>query len=207
MLLTLTDLIAKHGLRIHGILHVGAHQCEEADKYAQHGIKDVIWVDANPALCGPVAGGRFVHHAVVSDVDGVSVDFIVTNNGASSSILELHDHRIMHPDIVEVQRLPQTTTTLNTLLRGIQDAPFFNLVNLDIKGAELLALRGLSDHLPHVDYIYIEVNIRELYKGNVLLPDLDAFLGDQGFDRTDISMTSWGWGDALYVRTRPPPAA
>ena len=112
--------------------------------------------------------------------------------------MELQEHKIEHPDIVEVARLKLETTTLNTLLVGLNSK--FNFVNLDIQGAELLALKGLSNHMAHVNYIYSEVNTKELYKGCALLPELDAFLATHGFIRTDIDMTRHGWGDALYIR-------
>ena len=51
-----------------------------------------------------------------------------------------------------------------------------------------------------IDYIYAEVNTKELYAGCAQLPELDAWLDARGFKRVEISMTGWGWGDALYVR-------
>ena len=204
MLIDLTYLVNKHNIQIRGVLHVGAHKCEEDAIYSQNKAGDVIWVEGNPYLCSELQKTRSnVHHAVISNIDGAIVDFIITNNGESSSILELHDHKIEHPHIHEVNRIKMKTTTLNTLLQSIgvmPSAPAFNFVNLDIQGAELLALQGLSDYIHHVDFIYTEVNIKELYKGNALLPDLDAFLSACGFDRAETQILHHGWGDALYIR-------
>lgn len=204
MLIDLAYLIEKHRLQISGVLHVGAHLCEEDGVYKENAVGDVIWVEGNPLLCEAQKDRTNLYHALVSDTDGAEVEFVITNNGQSSSILELHEHKIEHPDVFETDRLTMKTTTLNTLLRRIGFVPrqkVFNFVNLDIQGAELLALRGLSEYLPHVDYIYTEVNVKELYKGNALLPELDAFLAERGFVRFDTEILHHGWGDALYIRS------
>jgi hypothetical protein len=54
--------------------------------------------------------------------------------------------------------------------------------------------------LSNFKWIYSEVNAQELYKGCVLVNDLDLFLNGFGFKRVE---TQWcgntGWGDALYI--------
>ena len=212
MLIDFRGLKSKHGMRITGVLHVGAHDCEEAGPYAEvvEPGGRVMWVEGNPEICERLRarGVPDVHEALVSDVDGAETDFIITNNGQSSSILELAEHRREHPDVFEVKRVRLATTTLGSLLSRIEAAEAvqpveFNFLNLDIQGAELMALRGLgADRLAAVDYVYTEVNEKELYAGCALLPDMDAFLGAAGFDRKDTAMTRHGWGDALYVRRK-----
>jgi hypothetical protein len=56
--------------------------------------------------------------------------------------------------------------------------------------------------IQHADAIYAEVNTEEVYKGCGVLPDLDSFLESKGFKREMLSMTAYGWGDALYVRVK-----
>ena len=224
MLIDFRGLKSKHGMRITGVLHVGAHDCEEAGPYAEvvEPGGRVMWVEGNPEICERLRarGVADVHEALVSDVDGAETDFIVTNNGQSSSILELAEHRREHPDVFEVKRVRLATTTLGALLSRIEAGEAaeatdageaaagarpveFNFLNLDIQGAELMALKGLgADRLAAVDYVYTEVNEKELYSGCALLPDMDAFLGAAGFDREDTAMTRHGWGDALYVRRK-----
>jgi len=34
-------------LNIKGIIHIGAHNCEEQDFYNSIGINDIFWIDAN----------------------------------------------------------------------------------------------------------------------------------------------------------------
>ena len=72
---------------------------------------------------------------------------------------------------------------------------------MDIQGAELLALKGSSDTLKNIDYVYLEVNEKELYTGCGLLSEVDEYLKEKGFTRVEINMTPHGWGDAFYTRT------
>ena len=90
------------------------------------------------------------------------------------------------------------TTTLDTIVKDRNIRA--NFLNMDIQGAELKCLQGFEDGLKMIDYIYAEVNTKELYAGCAQLPELDAWLAARGFKRVEISMTGWGWGDALYVR-------
>ena len=75
-------------------------------------------------------------------------------------------------------------------------------MNLDIQGAELLALKGAGEILKHIDYIYTEVNVNELYEGCALLPELESFLKKRGFKIFAIEMTQHGWGDAFFVKIK-----
>ena len=49
----------------------------------------------------------------------------------------------------------------------------YNFLNLDIQGAELLALRGIEDNLKFIDYIYTEVNTGEVYKNCAKVYEID----------------------------------
>jgi hypothetical protein len=44
------------------------------------------------------------------------------------------------------------------------------------------------------------VNIRSLYKGCALLPQLEYFLDAKGFKRIGIQMAQQGWGDAIFIK-------
>ena len=40
----------------------------------------------------------------------------------------------------------------------------YNFVNIDIQGYELEALKGMTNQLRYVDYLYLEVNFNEVYR-------------------------------------------
>lgn len=208
MLIDLADLYTKYNMDITGVLHVGAHVGEEAEKYHSLGIRNVVWVEANPDTLGKLEAtisrysGQWLIQAVVSDTDGEEVTFRVTNDPEgttmSSSILELGVHKIHAPWVVEVEQKRLTTSTIDTLVyeRGVHDC---NFLNLDIQGAELLALKGATEFLKSCDYIYTEINSGYVYKDCALFPEIDDFLAGT-FSRLETSMTKAEWGDALYVR-------
>lgn len=202
MLIPLADMVARHNLRISGVLHVGAHEAEENDAYLSVGVPQngVYWIDAIPALCRQLqARLPNVINAAVSDTKGPA-EFHITNNVQSSSLLPLKTHLVEHPSVHVVRTVQTTTQLLDDIVQqyGIRA----NFLNMDIQGAELRCLKGFETKLSMIDYIYTEVNERELYAGCALLHELDDWLGARGFERKEISMTVHGWGDALYVRRK-----
>ena len=202
MLIDLGYLIQQYNLKIKGILHVGANECEELSIYESNGIprSSIIWLEGNRHTVDRTRNRvPNVYHVLVSDVEE-EVDFIITNNLHSSSILELDEHKKEHPWVFEVAREKQKTKRIDTFLCE-NDIPIsFNFLNLDIQGAELKALQSMERHLNQIDYIYTEVNIKHLYKDCPLLSDIDSYLKGFGFVRLDTRMTQNGWGDAFYYK-------
>ena len=52
MYIKIHTLIEKYNLNIKGIMHVGAHACEERKDYNNAGITDnnIVWIEGNPNL-------------------------------------------------------------------------------------------------------------------------------------------------------------
>jgi len=200
------SLILRHlGIKVEGVLHVGAHECEELGVYRYFGLapEDVVWIDA---LEEKVAKNRAngipnVHQAVITDKDNETVTFHITNNFESSSVLEFGSHAHHHPYVVETGTRSLTTTRLDTFFTKHNLSPEkYTFWNLDIQGAELMALKSGESFLKHVTAIYSEVNTEEVYKGCALLSQMDTFLASHGFSRIKTVMTDCGWGDALWVK-------
>ena len=84
--------------------------------------------------------------------------------------------------------------TMNQL--SISDYPF---VNIDVQGAEGLVLKGMGDLLHQVQYIYIEVNEADTYKGCMQLPEMKSFLHTFGFTMREKVMCGC-WGDCFFTR-------
>jgi hypothetical protein len=198
-------ILQQYGIATKGALHVGAHECEELDFYNYIGLSpsQVIWLDAlgDKVHLAKTRGIPNVYEAVVSDKDNETVSFIRTNNGQSSSILPLGTHAEKYPHIHVVDEYKKQTITLDTFFHTNNlDASDCTFWNFDIQGAELKALKGAECILPFANALYLEVNAEELYKGCGLLPELDSFLKERGFQRVLTSMVKEGWGDALYLR-------
>ena len=142
-------------------------------------------------------------NAVVSDKDNDEVTFNVSNNGQSSSILELGTHKQAHPEIHYVKSYKCKTKKISTIIEENKiDMGNINFLNLDIQGAELKALKGMEDYLDKIDYIYSEVNEKELYIGCGLITEIDEYLSKFGFKRVETQMCgNTGWGDAFYIKS------
>ena len=210
MLISLHDLVKKYNVVFKGILHVGAHECEEREAYNSKGISDsnIVWVDGNADLVIKMKekGVPHIHYELIDEVEH-DVVFNITNNGQSSSILELGTHATMYPHIIVSERRVQRTITIEKLKEKESiDFTNLNFWNFDIQGAELLALKGAGDLLKYADALYLEVNTEEVYKKCARLNEMDDFLLTKGFTRVAVSIykngmgIEDGWGDALYVR-------
>lgn len=204
MLIDFNYIVEKYIVDIKGIIHVGGHLAEEYDFYKNKGIKNVIWIEANPFIFNQLkekAVNNLCYNSLISDRDNNFVDFYLTNNGQSSSMLEMDRHKQHHPSVYVYKKIQLKSIRLDTLIKTEKiNISNYNFLNLDIQGAELLALKGMSNNLNHVDYIYTEVNVADVYKGCSKLDDLDIFLLDYGFKRVELKMTPYEWGDAFYIK-------
>lgn len=205
LVMLIPDCFEKCSISPKGIIHIGAHVCEERELYEKVGCDDtkVVWIEGNPQLCSYISQ-KFpsvkVYHGLISDKEE-DVDFIVTNNGQSSSFLELKEHKVQHPDVYEIGRIKLRTTTLPELLnRNSIDITNYDCLMMDIQGAELHALRGMKDIISGFRLIYLEVNVKEIYAECGQLSEIIDFLQPYGFVMRDINMTHYGWGDAVFVR-------
>jgi len=208
MLIPFSNIISKYKIS-KKILHIGAHTCEERNDYIAGGFSDdkVIWIEGNQDIVNQVKSSIpsiNIYESLISDKDDTEVEFIITNNGQSSSILELDEHLKEHPYVFEIKRCLKKTITVDTFIKNnninIYDIEF---VNIDIQGAELLALKGMKETLYYVNYLYLEVNLKHLYKNCALVSEIDDFLKEYNFTRIDSVFTKHGWGDALYVKLHP----
>jgi FkbM family methyltransferase len=206
MLIKFKELCNKYNFVPNGIVHIGAHELEEMSDYNEFGISKVIWIEGNPSLIESgskkIEGTeQLLFHGLIYDEDNVELDFNITNNMQSSSILKFGKHKEYHPtvDVVEVMKLK--STRVDTLLKENNiEMTEFDFVNLDIQGVELKALKSFGSYLNNVKYIYTEVNSGQVYENNDLISDLDLFLSEKGFIRVETYMTPFEWGDAFYIR-------
>jgi len=208
MMLDVAALLRTHGITPRGVIHVGAHVAGELEDYLKMGFSRIVYVEANPALipgllakAQPYGGKVIIVHAAASDADG-TVSLRVTSMDQSSSILPLAKHKDIYPSIRELAQVDVRGRRLDTLLaeEGLR-AEDFNFLNLDIQGAELMALRGAPGLLAGIEAVNTEVNLQELYQGAGLLGELERFMAGRGFGRAAM-VTPWhpSWGDAFYIR-------
>jgi hypothetical protein len=202
MLISLHELVEKYNITFKGILHVGAHECEELGDYMRYIATDkILWVEAlkdKVTMCKNKYPGIKIEHAVISD-KVETVKFNISNNGQSSSILEFGLHSTFHPHVTFINSIEMETKLLKDIICN-HDIDY-NFVNLDIQGVELRALKSMEEYLHKIDYIYTEVNSDFVYKECNLITELDEYLKKFNFTRVE---TSWAgncrWGDAFYIK-------
>jgi FkbM family methyltransferase len=201
MLIPLHELVRKYNIQFTGILHVGAHECEELNDYEKYLPRNkILWVEAMTHKvneCKQRYPNLLIENAIVSDVVE-NVQFKISNNGQSSSMLDFGLHSQYHPHVHYVTGFDGTTSLLKDILpkHDIQ----YNFLNFDIQGAELKALKGMEEYLNNVDYLYSEVNSDYVYKGCALVTELDDYLQKFGLFRVETKWTDFKWGDAFYIR-------
>jgi FkbM family methyltransferase len=199
------NVLQQHNISIRGILHIGAHECEELGLYANLGVNasNIIWIDGNKEKVTQAQqrGIPNVHYAVISDENNKEVEFKITNNGQSSSILDFGSHSIHHPQVHFIETQIHKTTTIDSFYeRNSLDMTKYDFWNFDIQGAELMALKGAEDAINYAKALYLEVNTEEVYKGCALIGDIDEYLSKYNFKRVITKMTNYGWGDAMYIK-------
>jgi FkbM family methyltransferase len=204
MLIKFKELVEKYG-KPKGVIHIGAHMLEEQKQYLEYSLDNTIWVEANPKIyqkaISKLKNSEKLFNHTICDVNDETMIFNVTNNGQSSSILELDVHKKYYPQINVTERIEVKSIRMDKLISdnniNILD---YDFLNLDIQGAELLALKGFGEILNHIKFIYTEVNTNTLYKNCALLEDIDAYLCNYDFERVEIKMNRDEWGDAFYIK-------
>src|SRR5437868_5918467 len=79
-----------------------------------------------------------------ADRDDDAVPFNVASNTECSSLLPMKIHLITAPQVFEERVLSLATRRVDTLLREASLPPrLFDFLNMDLQGAELVALRGM----------------------------------------------------------------
>lgn len=196
----------KWGIKPYGVLHVGANEGQEAEFYYNAGVKEVIWIEAYKPTFEKLKNrvsdipGTTCIHACISDKYSETYFNIANNNSQSSSLLELGHHKEIHPEVSFIDKIPIKTYRLDDLLKDFKiEGDWF--LNVDLQGADLLAMKGMGDLLHKFKWINTEVNNNEVYTGCDIIEDVDNYLRDYGFERVETGgWVAFSWTDALYVK-------
>ncbi|TNM66153.1 FkbM family methyltransferase [Aliirhizobium smilacinae] len=129
---------------------------------------------------------------------------------------ELLDHFSNLGDLCRVEHRHMITTKRIDDIEEIEDIDFFKL---DIQGAELSVLQNGLEKLSSAVVVQVEVEFVELYRGQPLFADVDAFMRTLGFQfhtfesiggrpfkpfrmakSANLGINQLLWADAVYVR-------
>ena len=171
-----------------GVVHVGANVGQERGLYDRYGL-DVLWIEPIPdvfaALSANIAGipRQRAIERLVTDRDDASYEFHVANNdGQSSSILELKEHRDVWPKVAFTRTITLQSSTLATLFaREKVDLLRYDVLAMDTQGSELLVLRGAEPVLGCFKFIKTEAPDFEAYTGCAKLEDIERYLNERGY--------------------------
>jgi FkbM family methyltransferase len=205
MILDFDYIYDKYDLNISGIIHIGGHYGREIDKYKSHNVNDIVLFEpltSNFSVLNDIAKnteGNIIAHQVALGNDNRKVTMNISSNEAqSSSILTPKVHLTAHPEVT-------FSGTEEVEMRKLDDYDYqdYNMIVVDVQGYELEVLRGASQTLSNIDYIYCEVNRDEVYEDNARVEEIDEFLSSYGFKRVETQWYYTGvWGDALYIKNK-----
>jgi FkbM family methyltransferase len=75
-----------------------------------------------------------------------------------------------------------------------------DLLCIDVQGAALHVLKGLGDLIESVQHVILEIEVRPIYHGQALYPEVHAYLKSKGFRQAaEVVRGSW-FSDYLYTR-------
>lgn len=211
MLLNYQAIIRQFKVDVKGVIHVGGHTGEELEIYKKTNVKNLIVfepqkdcfeiiqqksVDLNMndvTLINKALGSRFDTVEMFCN-PGLPSD----GGGLCSSILKPKEHLNVSPDVKFTIKKTVEMVTMDSVI-GKTDQ--YNFINMDTQGYELEVLKGATETLKNIDYIYTEINSVEMYEDCALIQDLDEYLDKFNFERI---VTGWHgsgtWGDAFYIK-------
>lgn len=193
---------------IHGIIHIGAHYGQELQDYVNYGIKKIMLFEPlkesfdilsdNAEMFMYEANIKLYNMALGNTIGEVEMFVERANHGMSSSVLEPGSHLDSYPGITFNGKELVGIDKLDNIPFDRND---FNALNIDVQGYELEVLKGAENTLNHINIIFTEVNIGEVYKGCGKLSEVDEFLKPYGFYRFFTHLyENVGYGDAIYLK-------
>jgi len=206
MLFSFRNIQEKYNMDIKGIIHIGAHRGQEISDYIDGGIQDIILFEPLTAnfeilaenlaeMNANISG----HQVALGNEEKRVTMYLSSNEQMSSSILRPMKHIQNHPTVlfegteeVDMMRLDSYS----------DETEEFNFINMDVQGYELEVLKGGTETLKHIDYVYCEVNRDEVYENNAYVEELDEYLANYDMDRVETVWSGGIWGDALYIRRK-----
>jgi FkbM family methyltransferase len=183
--------------QVTGVIHIGANIGQERKKYDAQGL-DVLWIEPIPEVYETLQENirnyprqRALKY-LLSATGGETVEFNVTsNNGQSSSILPLKEHKEIWPDVEVSKKLPLVTSTFVEMIAAENiDLLKYQAVVLDTQGSELLVLQGMVESFKYFRFIKTEAADFEAYAGCCRDTDLIEFLNKHGFSLIGRRLTA-----------------
>jgi FkbM family methyltransferase len=198
--------------KIEGVIQIGANDGNE--------IREFQVITDNLIMFEPVPEPReillrrsldstikniFIFDYVVCQTNGLSEFFFAKESG-NSSILDLNPNRPAfnlercehsHKGLIESITLDKFFFIYKDFFRDLK----FNLLFMDVQGAEHLVILGGKETLKKIKYIWMEVSYVEIYTGTLLYKNLIKLCNKFGFNLIYHKKSDWdeSQGDVLLV--------
>jgi len=205
------EILDSFGLpRPKSVFQVGASCGQEIDFFFAHGVLSGVFLEPLPAsfqsLSDKCSGKNYVPvQAVALALDNQEVEFFVaSNSGHSSSIFKPARHLITYPHVEFNEPVKDTghrVDSLALLARAKHNSlpACFDLLFLDVQGAELEVLKGAVSQLQSGKYVFCEIGRGDGYEGEVGYELIINFL--MAFNYRLLAL-EWdpitGYGNALF---------
>lgn len=203
MLIDFNRAVKEYGIKATGVIQVGAHWAEEHEMFLEHGATKFIYIEpcykAFDVLVDRFKGNPQVmmfQFAAGASTFSTRMYTETVNNGQSNSLLKPKDHLVQHPNIEfngyeDIVVMP--LDSIDALTVGC------NFLVMDCQGYELEVLKGAENILKDMEWVYTEVNRKEVYEGCARVEEIDQFLWERGFEALEEKWAG-GWGDKLFRR-------
>lgn len=173
---------------VSGVVHVGANTGQGRRLYKNIGLR-VIWIEPIPDIFAELKenikgfSNQCAYQALITDSDDKEYQLnIANNNGASSSILSLKQHKDIWPDVNYTSSISLNSITLASLFERERIDPCnYQALVMDTQGSELLVLQGSIPILENFKYIKTEVADFEAYEGCCQLNDICEFMEEHHY--------------------------
>lgn len=197
---SVTNLLTRYKVPCKSVLHIGGHYGEEAQEYFEFGVDEAVFIEGDTDSFAQlqVNISKFQNfraiETYISDTSGEAEFYRASNSGASSSLLKPGRHSKERPDITFSEGIRVKTKTLDSLNLGK-----FDLVVIDVQGAELQVLSGGHKTILSASAIWIEVNSGGMYASDAGVNEILATL-QKTHAPLYLNMNENYWGDALFLK-------
>ena len=194
-------------------------------RWAQEGCAEVIGFEPLPNECAQL-NQRFadlegrVRYLPVALGDGGEHTLHVAHAPMTSSLFApALATAALFSELADWMRVEREERLRTSRLDDLADVRPVDFLKLDVQGAELMVLRHATDTLADVAVVQCEVEFVQIYEGQPLMADVDAFMRSQGFgllrfttqkglpiNPMRLARDPYGgisqllWADAVYVR-------
>jgi len=207
MRFNLADQLSKNSVSPKGVIHIGANKGQELKMYRRIGFKKKLFFEPLPdmfnllknRLKGP---DEDAYRFALSDKHGIN-KFYRTDNIVSSSLLKPKDV-IKHQNIKSFHSIEVVTLTLDEFFEStLIDPGDYNVIVIDVEGAELRVFKGANNTLGSIEAICSEVNHEPLYEGCCQKEELDGFMKSVNFKEVihKFGFGTKSYGDSMYVKS------